>query len=171
VAFVPNWPQTQVGGQRNGRPIEWASTMTALAYFGKERMEVIRGRPIVCTDQDIIARVDRVHRCGTDVKIFRNGRPDQCEESLLDELKAIFRCSQPPGKVPFTAYAELAMGGVHRAEINDPLYRELAEHIAALPEDQRRDLPKLMRLHWGRILGHETVVTIERVGSRVKDLR
>ncbi len=145
--------------------------MTALAYFGKEHMEVIDGRPIVCTDQDIIARVDRVHRCGTDVKIFRNGRPDQCEESLLDELKAIFQCEEAPGKVPFSSYADLAIGGVPRRDIDDPLYRSLAERIAALPDDQRRDLPRLMRLHWGRVLGHETVVTIERVGSRVKDLR
>jgi threonine dehydrogenase-like Zn-dependent dehydrogenase len=171
VAFAPNWPEIRVGGHRDGRPIEWASTMTALAYFGKERMEVVRDRPIVCTDQDIIARVDRVHRCGTDVKIFRNGRPDQCEESLLDELKAIFKCSEPPGKVAFVAYVELAMGGARRADIHDPLYEELAERVAALPEDQRRDLPRLMRLYWGRVLGHETVVTVERVGSRVKDLR
>lgn len=145
--------------------------MTALVYLGKEHMEVVDGRPIVCTDQDIIARVDRVHRCGTDVKIFRNGRPDQCEESLLDELRSIFACSERPGRVPFRTYADLAIGGGCRPEIDDPLYRQLTERIASLPDDQRRDLPRQMRLHWGRILGHETVVTIERVGSRVGELR
>jgi threonine dehydrogenase-like Zn-dependent dehydrogenase len=171
VAFAPNWPETKVGGQRDGRTIEWSSTMTALVYFGKEHMEVVDNRPIVCTDQDIIARVDRVHRCGTDVKIFHNGRPDQCEESLFDELKVIMQCSEQSGKVPFTAYADLAMGGVTRADINDPLYQRIAERVAALSDDQRRSLATLMRLHWGRILGHETVVTIERVGSRVHELR
>jgi len=145
--------------------------MTALVYFGREHKEVVDNRPIVCTDQDIIARVDRVHRCGTDVKIFRDGRPDQCEESLFDELAAIFRCEVRPGQIPFAAYADLAIGGQPRSDIDDPLYRELAGRIADLPQDQRRDLPAMMRLHWGRILGHETVVTIERVGSRVRELK
>lgn len=171
MAFTPHWPETTVGGLCDNRPIEWSSTMTALVYFGREHKAVIDNRPIVCTDQDIIARVDRVHRCGTDVKIFRDGRADQCEESLLDELKAIFRCREPAGLVPFTDYADLAMGGQPRSDVKDPLYRELAGQIAALPEDQRRNLPSMMRLYWGRILGHETVVTIERVGSRVRELR
>ena len=110
MAFMPHWPETTVGGKRDGRVIEWASTVTALVYFGKKRMEVVEDRPIVCTDQDIIVRVERVHRCGTDVKIFNHGRPDQCEESLLDELRAIFDCTEPPGDVPFTAYVDLVLG-------------------------------------------------------------
>ena len=145
--------------------------MTALVYFGRRRMEVITGRPIVCTDRDVVARVDRVHRCGTDVKIYNNGRPDQCEESLLDELRAIFgRDESPGGNVPFHAYLGLAMGGAADGTVRDVLYRAIADRIAAMAPADRQALAANMRLHWGRILGHETVVTIERVGSRVGEL-
>ncbi|HON68664.1 MAG TPA: hypothetical protein PLS23_19425, partial [Phycisphaerae bacterium] len=110
MSFQPNWLGTKVGETRDGRPIEWASTMSALVYFGKGDMQVVDDRPIVCTDQDVVVRVDRVHRCGTDVKIYYNGRPDQCEESLLDELRAIFGCDEQPGDVPFLVYSRLARG-------------------------------------------------------------
>ena len=145
--------------------------MTALAYYGKGHMEVVEGRPIVCTDQDIIARVERCHRCGTDVKIFDAGRPDQCEESLLEELRTIFQADEPPGRVAFTAYAALAAGGPVEPAIADPLYQRIASRISELAPAERSSLAANMRRHWGRVLGHETVVTIERVGSRVRELR
>jgi len=171
MGFAPHWPETTAGRRRDGRVIEWASTVTALVYFGKKRMEVVQDRPIVCTDQDLIARIERVHRCGTDVKIFNNGRPDQCEESLLDELRSIFDCTEPPGDLPFTAYADLVLGNSCDDSVGDPLYRTIAGRIAAMSAADRRALPADMRKRWGRILGHETVVTIERVGSRVGELR
>jgi threonine dehydrogenase-like Zn-dependent dehydrogenase len=115
--------------------------------------------------------VDRVHRCGTDVKIYQAGRPDQCEESLLDELRAVFGCSEVPGDVPFTTYSQLARGGGCDRSIGDPLYRAMAEKIDAMSAEQRKALPANMRQHWGRILGHETVITIDRVGSRVGELK
>jgi len=171
MAFTPNWPAIAVGERYRGRPIEWASGMTALVYFGRRRMEVVENRPVFCTDQDVLARVDRVHRCGTDVKIFNTGRPDQCEESLLAELRSIFDCSELPGDVPFDAYVDLAMGQPRDPAIGDPLYRAIAGRIQAMPAADRRALPQMMRKRWGRILGHETVVTVERTGSRVAELR
>lgn len=171
ASFSPRWPATQVGERRDGRPIEWSSTMTALVYFGRERMEVVDDRPVFCTDQDVLARVDRVHRCGTDVKIFSKGRPDQCEESLLDELRTIFDCSEPPGDVPFSAYVDVASGRPVNNTIADPLYRAIAAKVATLPPAEREALPASLRRYWGRILGHETVVTIERCGSKVQELR
>ena len=145
--------------------------MTALVYFGQRRMEVVEGRTIVCTDQDVIARVDRVHRCGTDVKIHRDGRPDQCEESLLDELRSIFDCSEQPGDVPFKAYVDLTMGGAADPAVSDPLYAAISKRIISMSPPDRQALPAMMRTRWGRILGHETVVTVERVGSAVAGLR
>ena len=171
MAFTPQWPATGVGALRDGRPVEWSGTMPALVYFGQHRMEVVDDRPIVCTDQDLLARVDRVHRCGTDVKIFQQGRPDQCEESLLEELRSIFGLTAPAGDAPFTALSDLARGGPPDPAIRDPLYLALAERIADLPPAERAALPVRMRRLWGRILGHETVVTIERVGSAVRTLR
>jgi len=171
LSFQPNWLGTKVGETRDGRPIEWASTMSALVYFGKGDMQVVDDRPIVCTDQDVVVRVDRVHRCGTDVKIYYNGRPDQCEESLLDELRAIFGCDEQPGDVPFLVYSRLARGGPVDTNIRDPLYRAIAARIEAMSPADRAELESRMRQQWGRILGHETMVTVERVGSRVKDLR
>ncbi len=171
MPFEPNWLSTKVGEQRDGRPIEWASTMPALVYFGQGDMQVVDDRPIVCTDGDVVARVDRVHRCGTDVKIFDKGRPDQCEESLLDELRALFSCDEPAGDVPFAAYAALARGGAVDASIQDPLYKAVAARIAAMAPTDRAELAQRVRRHWGRILGHETMVTVEQVGSRVKNLR
>ena len=165
------WPATQPGSLRDARPIEWQSEMKALVYFAKRRMEVVGNRPIVCTDEDIVARVDRVHRCGTDVKMFQSGRPDQVEESLFEELKSITGCTSVPGDISFADYVNLAFGNRADSQIADPLYRELATKIEALVPEQRKALPEQMRRHWGRIFGHETVVTIERVGSRVKDLK
>ena len=141
MAFVPVYPCSAVGGQRDGRPIEWALRVTALVYFGRRRMEVVRDRPIVMTDRDVIARVDRVHRCGTDVKIFQAGRPDQCEESLLDELRSIFACDAPPGDVPFAAYVDLALGGPADATIDDLLYRAVASRITEMSPADRARLP------------------------------
>lgn len=171
MSFQPNWLCTKVGEQRDGRPIEWASNMSALVYFGQGDMQVVDDRPIVCTDQDVVVRVDRVHRCGTDVKIYYKGRPDQCEESLLDELRALFGCDEKPGDVPFLKYSSLARGGSADPAIKDPLYCAIAKKVEAMSPADRVALNGKMRQQWGRILGHETMVTVEKVGSRVKDLR
>jgi threonine dehydrogenase-like Zn-dependent dehydrogenase len=105
------------------------------------------------------------------VKIYYKGRPDQCEESLLDELRAIFGCDERPGNVPFLKYSALARGGAIDGSTGDPLYAAMAARIQAMSPADREGLNARMRRQWGRILGHETMVTVERVGSRVKELR
>lgn len=165
------WPATDVGAIRDGSRIEWSGTMRALVYFGKGRVQRVDSRPIVCTEHDIVARVERVYRCGTDVKIHSSGRPDQCEESLFDELRAIFgtRARQRDGH--FTDYAKLLLDGEDSDADGDPLFAELRARVAALTPEQRCRLSGELRRCWGRILGHETLVVIERVGSKVRELR
>ena len=84
-----HWPGLAVGEALDGSPIEVSDSMHALVYYGKGDYRVAQNRPIVGTAHDVIAKVHHVHRCGTDVKIFQSGRPDQAEESLLHELAAI----------------------------------------------------------------------------------
>lgn len=165
-----HWPAVQAGQERDGSPIEWADTMKALVYFGQGRFELIDDRPIVCTAHDVVARVERVYRCGTDVKIHHSGRPDQCEESLLDELRAIFGTDAVHRDGHFPDYAHLLIDGAPVGTGDDPLFAELRSKVEKLDADTKEELAGKLRRHWGRILGHETVVVVERVGSKVKEL-
>jgi len=164
------WPACGVGEIRDGSRVEWSGTMRALVYYGKGRMERVDDRPIVCPEHAVIARVERVHRCGTDVKIYSSGRPDQCEESLFDELRSIFNTRAMQRDGHFTDYTRLLMDGELVDAADDALYAELRQRIATMSPEQRRELSARLRRHWGRILGHETVVVVERVGSRVHEL-
>jgi threonine dehydrogenase-like Zn-dependent dehydrogenase len=165
-----NWPATKPGDIRDGSRVQWSGTMRALVYFGRERFEIVDDRPIVCTEHDVVARVEQVYRCGTDVKIFAKGRPDQCEESLLNELRAIFGTRAPAYDRHFAKYATLLLDGQPVAPEGDALLEHIADRVADASPEQRCRLSGAMRKHWGRILGHETLVTIERVGSRVREL-
>lgn len=166
-----NWPATDVGAVRDGSRIEWAGRMRAMVYFGPGRFEVIDDRPIVCTEHDVLARVERVHRCGTDVKIFASGRPDQCEESLFDELRAIFGLTARQRDGHFADYVRLLLDGERVEPADDALLAAVAARVNRLSPDERAQLAAGLRHHWGRILGHETVVAVERVGSKVRELR
>ena len=165
------WPACEVGQTRDGSRIEWSGTMKALAYFGQGRFELINDRPIVCTEHDLLARVERVYRCGTDVKIFSSGRPDQCEESLLDELRSIFGIEVPHRDGHFLDYSRLLLDNQPVGTGDDQLFIDIREQLAGFSAEDRCKLAGMLRHHWGRILGHETVVTIERVGSKVHELR
>lgn len=164
------WPSLEVGAIRDGSRIEWAGTMRALVYFGKGRIDRVDDRPIVCTEHDIVARVERVYRCGTDVKIYASGRPDQCEESLFDELRAMAGTQARQRDAHFTDYASLLMDGRNVEAEGDALFAELRSRVASMSPEQRCELSGRLRRHWGRILGHETLVVIERVGSKVREL-
>jgi len=165
-----NIPKPVIGSVLDGHPVEWVGTAKAMVYFGRGHFEVVNDRPIVCTGVDILARVERNHRCGTDVKIYQQGRPDQCEESLFDELRTLFGLTERQVDGHFPDYTALLKEGVFDASIDDPLYRRLGERVGDLSEDERAVLWESLRRHWGRVLGHETVVTIERVGSQVRTL-
>lgn len=165
-----HWPPCEVEQSRDGNRIEWSGRMRALVYFGQGRFDLIEDRPIVCTERDLVARVERVYRCGTDVKIYSSGRPDQCEESLFDELRAIFGIKANQRNGHFPDYTKLLIDAEPVFASDDPLFAEIHDRVSSLSPDQRADLAHRLRLHWGRILGHETVVTIVRVGSRVHEL-
>jgi threonine dehydrogenase-like Zn-dependent dehydrogenase len=165
-----NIPRLEVGESLGGHPIEWAGTAKALVCFGRGGFEVVRDRPIVCTSVDVLARVERNHRCGTDVKIYRQGRPDQCEESLFDELRALFGLTERQVDGHFHDYRDLLRDGRFSGDVDDALYRRLGEIVRRLSEGDRRSLWEQLRHHWGRVLGHEAVVTIVRAGSQVSSL-
>ena len=165
-----NLPDLRVGALLDGHPIEWVGRCRALVYFGRECFQVVPDRPLVCTSVDVLARVERNHRCGTDVKIYRQGRPDQCEASLFDELRALFGLIEAHVDGHFEDYVTLMRDGAFDAAASDPLYRRLGGLLADLEADERAAMWQALRRHWGRVLGHETVVTIERVGSQVDSL-
>ncbi|MGQ9628904.1 MAG: hypothetical protein ACUVXI_01160 [bacterium] len=158
-----------VGEEFRGRRIEGVGRMYALVYFCRGSFEVVKDRPIICTEDDIIGRVDMVHRCGTDVKIHSQGRPDQLDERLLEQLRDLLGLSGDfdPRKLPI--YVGLLRDG-ERGECSDPLYRNLLGYVDSIPPEDRGKLWTALKMRWGRILGHEMVVTIVKVGSKVREL-
>lgn len=79
--------ELKVGDSYNGAKVEAVGTMMALVYYGQNNMRVVPDRPIFCTENDILLRIDCIHRCGTDVKILNNGRAE-LDEALVQELQA-----------------------------------------------------------------------------------
>jgi len=165
-----DWPDFRVGATLDGSPIEWSDQMQALVYFGKGDYRVIPDRPIVCTAHDVLARVRLVHRCGTDVKIHKAGRPDQAEESLLEELAALVGSRHTGTSLSFLQYVSLLQSGEPDVDFDDPLYADLVDTLKDGSSSDRDALWRQLQLHWGRIFGHEAVVEIVRVGTRVQEL-
>lgn len=165
-----HWPELQVGQTINDSPIEAVRRMHALVYFGRGDYRVVPDRPIVCTAHDIIARVRLVHRCGTDVKIFQSGRPDQAEESLLEELATLIGSEHRGDSKHFLRYVRLLESGNPEIGWDDPLYADVADVVAGLRGAELTGLWQRLHEHWGRIFGHEAVVEIVRVGTGVREL-
>jgi threonine dehydrogenase-like Zn-dependent dehydrogenase len=165
-----HWPDLRVGQALDGSTIESAATMDALVYFGRGDYRVVANRPIIGTAHDVIARVLLVHRCGTDVKIYQSGRPDQAEESLLQELAALLDSEYSGDSRHFLKYVHLLENGAQDDSFSDPLYDDVARVVEGLRESERAELKQKLCLYWGRIFGHEAVIEIVRVGSRVREL-
>ena len=163
--------EPKIGAALDGRPIERCGRMRALVYFGRGHFELVDDRPIVCTSHDVVARVDFVHRCGTDVKIFRQGRPDQLDDSLLAQLRRLLNLKADYNPQCLRAYVDLVQGRESCDLDGDAFYSELRAALAEMSREDRKRLWPFLRRHWGRILGHEMVVTVERVGSKVHALR
>jgi len=162
------WPVLRAGRELDGSPIEAVGAMHALVYFAPGDIRVIPDRPLAATAHDVIARVLLVHRCGTDVKIFHAGRRDQVEESLLEELARLVGSEHPGESAHYRRYVRLLETGTREQEFDDPLYRDVAAAVARA--DDLETVRANLNRHWGRIIGHETVVEIVRVGSRVGEL-
>ena len=166
-----HWPNLQIGAALDGSPIEISNQMQALVYYGRGDYRVVADRPIVGTAHDLIGRVRVVHRCGTDVKIYQSGRPDQAEESLLEELAVLIGCSHTGDSRRFLDYVRLLEAGTPDQPWNDGLYRAVAEAVEGMDAAERQQLWSRLLHYWGRIFGHETVVELVFVGSRVHELR
>ena len=128
-----DWPDRRSGCDADGSPIEVSGRMHALVYFGKGDYRVVADRPIFGTAHDLIGRVNVVHRCGTDVKIYQSGRRDQAEESLLEELAALVGSAAHGDSGRFLDYVRLLETGTPRADVHDDgLYAEVAKAVAVV---------------------------------------
>ena len=150
--------------------VEVAGMMWAMIYHGRGDVGVIPDRPYFCTEHDVLAKVIMVHRCGTDVKILAKGRPVPLEESLLAELRGYLGVEGDAKPECFRTYADLLYGRPLDAEPPDGLFREAQRYLEGLSAQQREILSTRLRREWGRVLGHEMVVQVEHVGSKVKEL-
>ncbi len=150
--------------------VERAGRMWAMVYHGMGDVAVVPDRPYWCTEHDVLAKVLIVHRCGTDVKMLKQGRPIPLEASLLDELKAYLGIEGDYDPADYRRYEELIQGHSADGSVRDPLYRALADYLASLDAAQIEMLQGRLRREWGRVLGHEMTIVVEHVGSRVREL-
>jgi len=150
--------------------VEGVGEMRALVYYCKGKSGIVRDRPTFWTANDVLARVECIHRCGTDVKTVKNGRADQIDESIISDLRDIAGVSgdYDPRNAP--AYFQLLESGARNASIEDELYGELAETMSSLSDSEREELRNRVLKEGGRILGHEMTVTVVKVGSNVRNL-
>jgi len=151
-------------------PVEAVGRMHAMLYLCKGCVAVADDRQVICTAHDVIGRVDLVHRCGTDVNIFRHGRPDQLDESLVAQLYEILDLRGEQDPALLEPLVRFLRDGIGDGTIRSRPYLELAERLSQYSNRERETLWRALGRVWGRILGHELVVTIVRVGSRVAEL-
>ena len=164
------WPYYEPGAIVDGRRVETVRKQHALVYYGRGDYRVIPSRPIVCTTHDVIAKVLVTHRCGTDVKIFQSGRPDQAEESLLLELAQLVGSTHSGDSTRFLDYVRLLQTGGYDSGFVDALYQDVYAATASFDAEDRAALWGNLSRYWGRIFGHETTVQVVRVGSCVHEL-
>ncbi len=145
-------------------PVEWGGQARALVFFGPRDFRVVRGRTMLGMDRDIVARVELVHRCGTDACIFREGRVEPLERVLIEELHELigFRGDLGERTGPL---ARLFLDGVPEG-----VPAEVVDYWRSLSEEKREQLRRALLLSWGRVLGHEFCARIVHVGSAVGKL-
>ena len=143
--------------------------MYALVYYGASDFRVLDNRPIFYTSNDLVVKVSMVHRCGTDVRYYRKGHR-LIDSILLTQLSDLTDLNGFFDPLNLKEYVDLLETGEANNRVRDGLYRTLTERVKALAEPERVDFCKDLFREWGRVPGHEMVVTIERVGSNVKDL-
>ena len=145
-------------------PVEWGGQVKALVVFGAGDVRYVEGRTMLGMDRDIVARVDLVHRCGTDVAIFREGREDPLERVLVEELKEILGTEADFGSRS-GPLARLFIDG-----IEEGAPPEAVSFWRGLEEEKRRAVRKELLSSWGRVIGHEFTATIVHVGSAVGEI-
>lgn len=150
----------------NGAKVEAVGTMVALVYYGQNNMRVVPDRPIFCTENDILLEINCIHRCGTDVKILKNGRPDPIDDRLLQELQVITGVIGSYDKTRIGDYFELIETG-KIGDNADEFYQNLVKKLGSI---DREKLYQTILREWGRVLGHEICGIIVYVGSNVRSL-
>ncbi|MDH5440616.1 MAG: alcohol dehydrogenase catalytic domain-containing protein [Candidatus Bathyarchaeota archaeon] len=143
--------------------------MNALVYYGAGDFRVVRNRPIFYTSNDLIVKVDMVHRCGTDARYYREGHRF-IDSILLTEFGDLTDLKGSFDPLKLEEYVHFLETGEANRQVEDELYRNLAKYWGTLNKEQRAHLAGSLFTEWGRIPGHEIVGTIEKVGSNVKNL-
>lgn len=148
--------------------VEGFGEMRALVYYCRGRARFVERRPIFWTENDVLARVDCIHRCGTDVKTVKNGRADQIDETIISDLRDIAGVEGEYNPRNAAAYFEFLQTGRRDGAVKDALYERMVERLSS--EADRKRLWAQVLTEGGRILGHEMTVTVVKVGSNVKNL-
>jgi len=143
--------------------------MHALVYYGAGDFRVLCNRPIFYTSNDLIIKVNMVHRCGTDVRYYREGHR-LIDSVLLTQLGDLTGFNGSFDPVNLEEYIHLLETGEVNKRVRDELYARLEEHVRRLTEQGKENLRRNLLREWGRIPGHEMVGTVERVGSKVQNL-
>jgi threonine dehydrogenase-like Zn-dependent dehydrogenase len=143
--------------------------MHALVYYRAGDFRVVKNRPIFYTSNDLVIRVNMVHRCGTDVRYYREGHP-LIDRILMRQLGDLTDLDGSFDVSNLAGYVDLLQAGAVDKEMRDDLYVNLMKYVKTLTEEQRASFARNLFLEWGRVVGHEMVGTIQKVGSKVASL-
>jgi len=149
--------------------VEGVGSMHAFVYYGRGDFRVVQNRPIFYTSNDLIVKNIMVHRCGTEVKYYQQGYPP-IDDILLSQLGCLIEFKGDFESSNLGKYANLLEMGESDPNLKDEFYRRLAEYLDSLPESQRNSIRENFFPAWGRVVGHEVVGVIEKVGSNVRNL-
>lgn len=143
--------------------------MNALVYYGVGNFRVVDDRPIFYTPNDLVVKVSMIHRCGTEVRYYYEGN-SKTDNILLSELGDLTNLKGSFDQSNLGEYVRFLKTDEVNRQVEDELYRNLVRHWGTLTKEQRVHLAGSLFREWGRVVGHEMVGTIERVGSNVKNL-
>ena len=143
--------------------------MRALVYYCAGDFRVVANRPIFYTSNDLIIRVSMVHRCGTDVRYYREGH-QLIDRILLRQLSDLTDVDGRFNPLNLTEYVQLLQTGEADQKIRDELYWNLVKRVETLTQEKRVRFCRDLFSEWGKVVGHEMVGIIEKVGSNVVNL-
>jgi len=146
-----------------------ASGMNALVYYGVGDFKVVADRPMFYTASDLVVKISMVHRCGTEVRYYSEGNAI-IDNLLLKELGDLTNLKGSFELSNLGEYVRFLRTNKVNSQVGDGLYRNLTSHFGTLTKEQRTNLACSLFREWGRVVGHEMVGTIEKVGSNVKNL-
>ena len=143
--------------------------MHALVYYCAGDFRVVGNRPIFYTSNDLVIKANMVHRCGTDVRYCREGH-QLIDSILLRQLSDLTDVDGRFDRSSLKEYVKLLQIGACDRKVRDDLYWNLVRYVETLTEEKRVRLCGNLFSEWGRVVGHEIVGTIWKVGSNVISL-